>query len=189
MKKIKFLGVLTLSLLTLAACGGSTEKNDNNSVDKAKEAQKSNATETKKEDSKKESSDEIFKDNTLTSQNAVVKYTGSEKGADYNGKPILYTFFTITNKNKEAKNAQLLLLEYVGFTQNLGSTTKRLDFGMSIDSPHKDKLDILQQDINPDGTVEMAYVSSIEDESKPVTITFKDGMMGKEAGKIDVDVK
>lgn len=182
MKSIKLLSVLALGTLILTACGDSSDKETPKSSDTAKQEQ------TEKSETKGEN--EIFKDNTLTTKDAIVTYTGSEKGTDYDGKPIIYTFFTVTNKKEEPILAQALIMNYVEFNQNLGSTTKRLDFGITIDSPHQDKLDILQQDINPDGTVDIAYVNNIEDESKPVSIIFKENMFdSKPAGTIEVDVK
>lgn len=128
-----------------------------------------------------------FKDNTLITKDAVIQYTGSEQGSDYNGDPVLYTFFTVTNNSDESQHVQFFLRNYVNFTQNLGSTTKDLSYAILSDSPYQAKLDLLQQDINPGSTVEMVYAFNIEDETKLININFKENMFaGKIIGTIEV---
>lgn len=191
MKKMKLLGALLLVSTLLVSCGDSTtSKKAVKSTDKAKTTEKvsDKAKETEKSD-KKETS-KVFKDNTLSTDEVEIKYTGSEKTVDYDGKPTAYVFFTVTNKKDEAEDGMMLLLSYVEFSQNLGATTKRVDYAMVMDSPYQDKLDLLNQQINPEGTVDIAYPVNIDDESKPLAINFKENMFdSKPVGTIEVDVK
>lgn len=184
MKKIKVLCVLGLSLVVLAACGSTDKKEVVKSVDSAAPA--SSSVVEKKEDKKEESKDVTFENNTLTTKDAVIQYTGSEKGTDYDGKPLLYVFLTITNKEEEPQDGQMMILAHLEFSQNLGATTKRLEYAITMDDPYKDKLELMRQSVNKDGTIETVYPVLIDDESKPVTITFSDKMFGKKVAEIEV---
>lgn len=177
MKKI-YVSVLTLLVtLTLVACGSTNEKSKKTGTDTAKDAI-----------NKPQKGAVSFENNKLVTETAVVEYTGAEKGVDYEGKDILYTFFKVTNKTNEAKDVQMFLQSYVDFSQNLGDTTKRLDFGITMESPYRDKLDKLNEQLNPEGTVEVVYPSEIESTDKPVTLTFSDSMFGSKVGSLDIDL-
>lgn len=174
MKKFKLFGVLLLSVAVLGACSSNSSN----------ETKKETADAAK--NSSEENKDYSFENNTLTTKNAVISYTGAEKSTDYNGAPIAYLFFTVTNKKEEAQNVQMFFLENTKISQNLGDTTKDLEYGMTMESPYQDKLDMLNQNLNPEGTAEIVYPVSIADETKPITITFKDGYLSKDVGTIEV---
>ncbi|EOH71581.1 DUF5067 domain-containing protein [Enterococcus malodoratus] len=163
MKKIVLSCAILISLVGLGACGSSNNSSDTKHV-------KSSATatsETKKKDG-------TYENRTLTVPNGVLKITGFQKGTDYDGNSMFYVLFDLTNNSNEAKNVQTMYMGMVQASQNTGDTTEKLEFSVTMDSPVQEKLDMLQKDINPGGTIQGAYAYNFADESKPVTFTFTD---------------
>lgn len=178
MKKMLVIGLF--GLLILGGCGESS-KNE-------AEVVKDTATENKKEETKKSKSNEMFKDNILTADDAIVEYQGAEKTTDIEGKPMMFLFFKMTNNTGESKDVQMMLYDYVSFKQNLGDTTADLMFAMPDyeNNPYQEKMDLLNQSINDGGTVELAYPASFE-EGLPVQLEFKNGTFGDKVGTIEVE--
>lgn len=166
MKKVLLSCTLLISLLGVGACGSSDDASSTKNV-------KSTATATS-ETSKAQKKDGTYENRTLTVPDGVLKITGFQKGTDYEGKPMFYVLFDLTNNTDEAENIQSMYMGFVGAKQNTGDTTEDLEFSMLTDSPLQDKLDMLQKDINPGATIQGAYAYNFADESKPVTFTFTD---------------
>lgn len=166
MKKLSLLLVSGVLLLSLAACGSSeSEKNET-----AKEP-----TNVKTDKQKKDKG--TYSNQTLDAKDGTLKITGFEKGTDYDGAPMFYVFFDLTNKKETAENVQILYLSFANAEQNTGDTTEKLDMAMMMDSPHQDKLDMLQKEVNPGATIQGAYTYKFADETKPVKFIFKDSLI------------
>lgn len=179
MKKIVGLGLILVVSFGLAGCGSSDSGSGTNESSSKTEATSSVATQestvassaTKETDAKA-----TYKDRTLTAPDGVLKITGFERGTDYEGKPMFYVFFDLTNNTKEAQNVQMQYMSFVQAKQNTGDTTETLDMSMLMDNPYQEKADLLQKDINPGATVSGVYYYNFADESKPVTFEFTDTM-------------
>lgn len=130
-----------------------------------------------------------YVDRTLTADKALLKITGFEKTTDYDGKPMFYVFFDLTNNSEEAQNVQMLYMGLVNASQNTGATTQDLDYAMTLDSTHQDKLDLLSVDLNPGGTVQGAYAYTLVDESIPVTFEFTNGLFGSVVATEDITIQ
>ena len=157
MKKIILSCAVFISLVGLGACSPSNTSSDTKHV-------KSSATatsETKKKDG-------TYENRTLTVPDGILKIT------DYDGNSMFYVLFDLTNNTEEAQNVQTMYMGMVQASQNTGDTTEKLEFSITMDSPVQEKLDMLQKDINPGGTIQGAYAYNFADESKPVTFTFTD---------------
>ncbi|MFI3619731.1 DUF5067 domain-containing protein [Enterococcus avium] len=166
MKKVLLSCALLISLLGMGACGSSDDSSSTKNV-------KSTATATS-ETSENKKKDGTYENRTLTVPDGVLKITGFQKGTDYEGKPMFYVLFDLTNNTEEAQNVQNMYMGFVNVKQNTGDTTEDLEFSMMTDSPLQDKLDMLQKDINPGATIQGAYAYNFADESKPVTFIFTD---------------
>lgn len=169
MKKLSFLLVSGFLLLSLAACGASESKESDSSKE---------PTKVKTEKTEKAKNDKgTYSNQTLDTKDGTLKITGFERGTDYDGAPMFYVFFDLTNKKETAENVQLLYMDFVTVEQNTGDSTEKLQMAMLIDSPHQDKLDMLQKDVNPGATVQAAYTYKFADETKPVKFTFTDSLI------------
>ena len=165
MKKVLLSCAILISLLGLGACGSSDDSGSTKNV-------KSTATATTESKEK----NGTYENRTLTVPDGVLKITGFQKSTDYEGKPMFYVLFDLTNNSKEAQNVQTMYMGLVNAKQNTGDTTENLEFSVTMDSPVQDKLDMLQKDINPGATIQGAYAYTFADESKPVTFTFTDNL-------------
>lgn len=178
--------VWILVVIVVAAIGGSLgggdkDKADSGSKDSSSaktEATSSAAKESTVESSAAAESDSkaTYKDRTLTAPDGVLKITGFERGTDYEGKPMFYVFFDLTNNTKEAQNVQIQYMSFVQAKQNTGATTENLEMAILMDNPYREKADLLQKDINPGATVSGVYYYNFADENQPVTFEFTDTM-------------
>lgn len=173
--------------------GGSDDKKaaDSDSKIEKQSATKTKSTISKKETSKTETgSKATYSDRTLTAPDGVLKITSIESGTDYDGKPMFYVLFDLTNNTDEAKNIQILYMNFVDASQNNGTTTEKLDFAITTESPYQEQLDMLSKDLNPGQTASAAYAYEVPDESKPVTLEFKDSMFSsKPIATEDITIK
>lgn len=179
MKKIVGLGLILAVSFGLAGCGSSDSGSDTKESSAKTEATSSVATnETTVASSATEEANAkaTYKDHTLTAPDGVLKITGFERGTDYEGKPMFYVFFDLTNNTKEAQNVQMQYMSFVQAKQNTGATTENLEMAMLMDNPYQEKADLLQKDINPGATVSGVYYYNFADENQPVTFEFTDTM-------------
>ena len=180
MKKIVGLGLILAVSFGLAGCGSSDSGSDSKESSAKTEATSSVATnETTVASSAKEESNAkaTYKDRTLTAPDGVLKITGFERGTDYEGKPMFYVFFDLTNNTQEAQNVQMQYMSFVQAKQNTGATTEDLQMSMMMDNPYQEKADLLQKDINPGATVSGVYYYNFADETQPVTFEFTDSLV------------
>lgn len=171
MKKLLISCLLLITLLAFGGCG-SDKKSD--TTKKVKSSVTATSV-TKTSEEKKDAG--TYENRTLTVPDGVVKITGFQKGVDYDGKPMFYVLFDLTNNTKEAKNIQIMYNGFVSATQNTGSTTEDLQYAVTTDSPLQSKLELLRKDINPGATVQGAYAYEFADPAKPVIFTFKDTLI------------
>lgn len=123
---------------------------------------------------KKKKKDGTYKNRTLTTPDGVLKITNIVKGTDYDGKPMIYVLYDLTNTSGESKGVQTMVMGFMDASQNTGATTEKLSFAITMDSPYQEQLDMLTKDINDGGTIQGAYAYELADETKPVTFTFTD---------------
>ena len=183
MKKFSMLGLVLISTLILGACGSGT-----NNSNKTK---KTSSTATATTETKAKEDKGTYKDRTLTVPDGVLKITEFQKGTSFDGKPIFYVLFDLTNNTKEAQDVQMLYSSFVSVSQNTGDTTEDLTYGIVNDSPIKDRIDMLNKKVNPGATVQAAYPYEFADETKPVTFTFRDSMfsMGDPIAVEEITIK
>ena len=118
MKKVALFGTATLALLTLVACSsGNSEK----------KISSEKALTEKKVESKKESSGWDASTKTFTNKDGVLKIDKAEKSTNFDGKPALKVYFTLTNKRKEAQGAQILFQEMARVQQKQKNTSKKIE--------------------------------------------------------------
>lgn len=165
MKKLILFGTTALAVLTLAACSsGNTEKT----------ASSEKASTEKKAEPKKEASGWDAATKTFTTKAGVLKIDKTEKAANYDGKPALKVYFTLTNKGEEAQGAQILFQEMARVQQKTANTSNDLMFTMMpIDANGNQEENHLNDNINPNGTVSGFYPFELENETDPVQILFQ----------------
>jgi hypothetical protein len=161
MKRVLLFSLIGVCSLTLAACGSSNEST----------TKKTSSTVSAKKETEEKGT---YENRTLTTPEGVLKITDIVKGTDYDGKPLIYVLFDLTNNSGEAKNVQSMVMGFMSASQNTGSTTEKLDYGIAMDSPYQEQLDMLQKDINEGATIQAAYTYELADETKPVIFTFTD---------------
>lgn len=166
MKKLALFGTATLALLTLVACS---------SGDSEKKISSEKALTEKKVESKKESSGWDASTKTFTNKDGILKIDKTEKSTNFDGKPALKVYFTLTNKRKEAQGAQILFQEMARVQQKQENTSNDLMYTMmpvnETGSPQEK--DHLNDNINPNGTVSGFYPYVLENETDPIQILFQ----------------
>ena len=166
MKKLALFGTATLALLTLVACS---------SGDSEKKISSEKALTEKKVESKKESSGWDASTKTFTNKDGILKIDKAEKSTNFDGKPALKVYFTLTNKRKEAQGAQILFQDMARVQQKQENTSNDLMYTMmpvnETGSPQEE--DHLNDNINPNGTVSGFYPYVLENETDPIQILFQ----------------
>lgn len=161
------------------------EKDDSTKISESAESTENSSSTTMAEEASVETSDSekqddeaeaTYADRTLTAPDGVLKITGFERSTDYEGKPMFYVFFDLTNNSAEPQNVQMQYMSFVNASQNTGATTEDLQMAMTMENPYREKADLLQKDINPGATISGVYYYNFADETKPVTFEFTDTM-------------
>ncbi|WP_347979322.1 DUF5067 domain-containing protein [Lactococcus formosensis] len=162
MKKLFLLGATTLALFSLAACSSDNSE---------KTASSEKATTEKKVEPKKEETGWDAATKTFTSKEGILKIDKTEKTTDYDGKPALKVYFTLTNKGEEPQVAQILFQQLARVQQKSKNTSNDLQYAMiSLENVEEDHL---QDNINPNGTVSGYYSFELENDTDPVQILFQ----------------
>ncbi len=129
----------------------------------------------KKVESKKESPGWDASTKTFTNKDGVLKIDKAEKSTNFDGKPALKVYFTLTNKRKEAQVAQSLFQEMARVQQKQENTSNDLMYAMmpfnETGSPQEENH--LNNNINPNGTVSGFYPYVLENETDPIQILFQ----------------
>ncbi|CDG03385.1 DUF5067 domain-containing protein [Lactococcus lactis] len=129
----------------------------------------------KKVESKKELSGWDASTKTFTNKDGVLKIDKAEKSTNFDGKPALKVYFTLTNKRKEAQVAQSLFQEMARVQQKQENTSNDLMYAMmpfnETGSPQEENH--LNNNINPNGTVSGFYPYVLENETDPIQILFQ----------------
>lgn len=130
--------------------------------------------ETSKSKPEKEASgwDEATK--TFTTKDGIIKIDKIEKTTDYEGKPAVKVYFTVTNKTTESKNVQSLYHNLTRTQQKSKNTSNDLQFAMpDFKSNGNNEENHLNDNINPEGTVSGFYPFKLENETDPIQILFQ----------------
>lgn len=175
MKKITLFGFAFLSLM-LGACSNDTNEAKSSNSSEAASSEISTEASLATSASSESSTAGTYKDRTLDVPDGTLKITGFERGQDYEGNPMFYVFFDLTNKSDEAQNVQMLYMSFVSASQNTGATTEDLEMSMMMDNPYQEKADLLQKDLNPGQTISGVYYYNFADDTKPVTFEFSDAL-------------
>ena len=107
-----------------------------------------------------------YENRTLLVPDGRLALTALHKGKDYQGKPMFYVLFELTNTTEKTQNSQTVH----GKAQNL-------QYAVLTDSPFQDKLDRLADEINPGETIQGAYPYEFINENKPVHFKFRDRLL------------
>ncbi|MDR3190469.1 MAG: DUF5067 domain-containing protein [Lactobacillaceae bacterium] len=120
---------------------------------------------------------------TYTGKNAILKIDSAEKSQDFEGKPVMDINFTVTNTGNKVMDVQMLFLEVANVIQNNGTTSNTLEYAIKMDGAD----DHLSDQLNPGATTSGTYSFSLEDETTPVTIEFKQGSFYKKDAEYKIN--
>ena len=147
---------------------------DSITLEKAETSTSSSSWESSSESkTKKEKASPWNKDTmTLTTSEGVLKIDRIERASDYEGKPTIKVYFTLTNKSSREQYAQLLYLKMVKVKQLSENTSNDLQYAISSFDDQEDNH--LQDTILPNGTISGVYSYNLEDETHPVVFQFEE---------------
>ncbi|GGG34357.1 hypothetical protein GCM10007425_31340 [Lysinibacillus alkalisoli] len=191
MKKVIYSAALVASLIGLSACG-ETEKEK--SKDENIETSVNNE-ETTKEDKKEDisSTDVYFKDGEVKIEDLSIKIKETkvipvgEPGNEYGQKPVFAIWYDTTNlSDKDIDPITSWMAVFSVIQDNDPNAVNKLNVGMLPDQNH---LDSQMESIKKDGTVENSIAYELDDLETPVTLVARQGLVGKELGKQDFEVK
>ena len=101
-----------------------------------------------------------YENRTLLVPDGRLALTALHKGKDYQGKPMFYVLFELTNTTEKTQNIQLMIQSF-----------------MEVSQTFQDKLDRLADEINPGETIQGAYPYEFINENKPVHFKFRDRLL------------
>lgn len=115
-----------------------------------------------------------YENRTLLVPDGRLALTALHKGKDYQGKPMFYVLFELTNTTEKTQNIQLMIQSFMEVSQTVHGKAQNLQYAVLTDSPFQDKLDRLADEINPGETIQGAYPYEFINENKPVHFKFRD---------------
>lgn len=98
-----------------------------------------------------------YENRTLLVPDGRLALTALHKGKDYQGKPMFYVLFELTNTTEKTQNIQLMIQSFMEVSQTVHGKAQNLQYAVLTDSPFQDKLDRLADEINPGETIQGAY--------------------------------
>ena len=107
---------------------------------------------------------------TLTTSDGVLKIDRIERTTDYEGKPAIKVYFTLTNNSSSEKNAQMLFMSMFKIQQVSANTSNDLHSAILGFSDTEENH--LRDNINSGGTISGYYPYSLENETDPLRITL-----------------
>lgn len=203
MKKLSLLAITGLSLLVLAACGGSEDDakstgGDTKASSEEKVSEESKAAESKSEetgDFVSTAADSYFDGTMLRGNTYSVRITDhrviqpGEVGNEYGDSPVLaFWFDTLVSPDYDNSNPinpnSAWIFNFEAVQDNDPNMVNKLNVASLPDNQF---LDSQMAEIKPGGTVASAVAYTLTDTETPVTLTAKD-MLGTEYGKADFPV-
>ena len=118
-----------------------------------------------------------YENRTLLVPDGRLALTALHKGKDYQGKPMFYVLFELTNTTEKTQNIQLMIQSFMEVSQTVHGKAQNLQYAVLTDSPFQDKLDRLADEINPGETTQGAYPYEFINENKPVHFKFRDRLL------------
>ncbi|MCH4175933.1 MAG: DUF5067 domain-containing protein [Streptococcaceae bacterium] len=198
MKKVKLLGILLLSGIFLSSCSSNNSKiseleKENETLRSQVSSLKTQLNETNQTNVSKEDS-EIS--DTFETNNVSIKYEGIEKGTSDDGKNLVYLMLKVKNKGYDSNNydnkISNIVFNNISVQQNIGSTTKNLNtptFDNDSDYPNLDKLNLVNDNLNINSEVEIAYAIELYDTTNPITLNFIDKNNGEIIKEINIPIQ
>ncbi|MGE7953436.1 DUF5067 domain-containing protein [Lysinibacillus xylanilyticus] len=185
-KKLIFSAALVLSL-GLAGCGADTAKEEKPKEETtASTGEKDTAKETKSEDV-------YFKDNEVKIEDLKINITETkvipvgEKGNEYGEKPVFAIWYETTNlSDKDIDPTSAWMAVFTAIQDNDPNAVNEIEVGALPDDRF---LNTQLETIKKDGTVENAVAYELDDLETPVTLVATQGLLGKELGKQDYEIK
>lgn len=89
-----------------------------------------------------------YENRTLLVPDGRLALTALHKGKDYQGKPMFYVLFELTNTTEKTQNIQLMIQSFMEVSQTVHGKAQNLQYAVLTDSPFQDKLDRLADEIN-----------------------------------------
>ena len=114
-----------------------------------------------------------YENRTLLVPDGRLALTALHKGKDYQGKPMFYVLFELTNTTEKTQNIQLMIQSFMEVSQTVHGKAQNLQYAVLTDSPFQDKLDRLADEINPGETIQGAYPYEFINENKPVHLNLE----------------
>lgn len=164
-KKIVAVMLVSMMILSLAACGKSSApaSNDNNKTEATAPTK-----EEKKTKEKKEASGKVEQINLDNSEGSLV-YSKHEATTNYDDLPAVRVYFNYTNKSSETKSAQSTFFSQV-FQNGV-----ECDITMSGDYENPNAADQnLSKELQSGTTIEVAFMFLLQDATSPVTVKVSD---------------
>ena len=110
-----------------------------------------------------------YENRTLLVPDGRLALTALHKGKDYQGKPMFYVLFELTNTTEKTQNIQLMIQSFMEVSQTVHGKAQNLQYAVLTDSPFQDKLD--------GETIQGAYPYEFINENKPVHFKFRDRLL------------
>ena len=85
-----------------------------------------------------------YENRTLLVPDGRLALTALHKGKDYQGKPMFYVLFELTNTTEKTQNIQLMIQSFMEVSQTVHGKAQNLQYAVLTDSPFQDKLDRLE---------------------------------------------
>ncbi|SKA02919.1 protein of unknown function [Pilibacter termitis] len=122
---------------------------------------------------------------TFTGKIATVKIDKAEKVKDYDGKPALKVFFTITNNQSKDEEVDTLLSNTTQFKQDNGTVKNEL----SVTVLKEEEEEHLYDTLKAKKTISTFIVLELENEKDPVIVEFGDALYDEVIGELKLEVK
>lgn len=157
-KKLLTLLLATALVCSFIGCGGSDESSK-------KEDKKTESSKPAKKDEEKQKTGKVDKI-ALDNKEGTLTYVKHEVTKDYDGKPAIMIYFDYTNKQDEASSAQMTF--YPQAFQN------GVECEMAMSLEDNEALQNTSKDIQKGTTINIAFIYSLQDTTKPVTLKVSD---------------
>lgn len=199
MKKVIFLGLISISLLTLSACGDKVKESKiSESKNSSELTVSSEKNEVKKVDGDfvKTAADAYFDGEMLKGNTYSIKITDykiiapGEKGNDYGDNPVIAFWYDVMvaedyDNSNPINPSTAWIMNFEAVQDNDPNAITKLNVGMLPDENH---LDSQSSEIKPGGTVSNSIAYELTDNETPVELSAVT-LMGDKLGSAEFKVK
>lgn len=187
-KKLIFSATI-ISVLLLGACGDDKKTEDK----EIKETGDITANSGKEKVTTEKSEDVYFKDNEVKLVDLKINITETkviqpgEAGNEYGEKPLFAIWYATTNlSDKDIDPSTAWIAVFTAIQDNDPNSINEINMGALPDDSF---LDSQMETIKKDGTVKNAVAYELDDLETPVTLIATQGLLGKELGRQDFNIK